>query len=118
MTKWVEHQPGERLQHLSSLVSEIDVWQVPAEKLLTFVNSDIFSKRLRDSGLLCDGQLNESTFLGGDFKVAVDKILSQRCDSPCSKTQPYYVAHSKKIRHSYEQEVKKSILLVDKSSFN
>lgn len=47
--KWVEHQPGERLQFLSSLVSEIDVWQVPAEKLLVVVNSELLLRRLRDS---------------------------------------------------------------------
>jgi hypothetical protein len=50
-------------------------------------------------------QLNDTVVLGGDFKMAVDKILSQRCDSPCSKAQSHQVAHSKKIRHSYEQEV-------------
>ena len=49
ITKWVEHKPSERLQFLQSLVSEIDVWQVPAEKLLSFVNSEILLRRLRDS---------------------------------------------------------------------
>jgi hypothetical protein len=50
-------------------------------------------------------QLNDTVVLGGDFKMAVDKILSQRCDSPCSKSQSHQLTHSKKIRHSYEQEV-------------
>ncbi|XP_057378242.1 kelch-like protein diablo [Daphnia carinata] len=103
--KWVEHQPGDRLQFLSSLVSEIDVWQVPAEKLLVVVNSDLLLRRLRDSGFTSEAQFSETAILGGDFKMAVDKILSQRCDSPCSKTQPHHITHSKKIRHSYEQEV-------------
>ncbi|KAI9553491.1 hypothetical protein GHT06_021403 [Daphnia sinensis] len=103
--KWVEHQPGERLQFLSSLVSEIDVWQVPAEKLLVVVNSELLQRRLRDSGFTSEAQFNETATLGGDFKMAVDKILSQRCDSPCSKTPQYQVTHSKKTRHSYEQEV-------------
>ncbi|XP_046455212.1 kelch-like protein 3 [Daphnia pulex] len=106
ITKWVEHKPSERLQFLQSLVSEIDVWQVPAEKLLSFVNSEILLRRLRDSGFTSEQlQLNDAVVLGGDFKMAVDKILSQRCDSPCSKAQSHQVAHSKKIRHSYEQEV-------------
>ena len=112
MTKWVEYKPTERLQYLSTLVSEIDVWQVPAEKLLAFVNSDILSRRLRDSGLFSDGLVSEP-ILGGDFKMAVEKIVAQRCDSPCSKSQPYhYTFHNKKNRHSYEQEVTKPIRIL------
>ena len=106
MTKWVEHDPGDRLQYLSALVSEIDVWQVPAEKLLSFVNSEILSRRVRENGPTSDIPSGEP-ILGGDFKMAVDKILSQRCDSPCSKTPLHHMAHLKKIRHSYEQEVKR-----------
>ena len=103
----------ERLQYLGSLVSEIDVWKVPAGKLLAFVNSEILSKRLKESGLfLSEGPVasistaGAEPIFGGDFKLAVEKILTQRCDSPCSKSQPYPSSfHSKKIRHSYEQEV-------------
>ena len=105
ITKWLEYRPSERLQYLSALVAEIDVWQVPAEKLLAFVNSEILIRRLRDSGLFSEGLVGEP-ILGGDFKLAVEKIVTQRCDSPCTKSQPYpFNFHSKNIRHSYEQEV-------------
>lgn len=116
MTKWVEHEPGGRFQHLSALVSEIDVWQVPAEKLLSFVNSEILSRRIRETGSTSDIPSSEP-ILGGDFKMAVDKILSQRSDSPCSKTSLQHVAHLKKIRHSYEQEVRRRLATYIEVSF-
>lgn len=40
--------------------------------------------------------------LGADFKTAVEIIIGQRCDSQSFQTQG---RHTKRARHSYEQEV-------------
>ena len=102
ITKWVDYKPNEcvRDRHLAGttvpIYTRIGVFiifllsQVPAEKLLAFVNSDILSKRLRDSGFSPESSVLSEPIFGGDFKLAVERILSQRCHSPCSKTQPHY----------------------------
>ena len=118
--RWIEHDPADRVQYLSLLVAEVDVWQVPAEKLLGFVNSEILFRKLGGDVLLAQGggefggQVNSAAAqqqqqqheFGGDLKLAVERIVTQRCDSPsASKPHGAHQTHSKKIRHSYEQEV-------------
>ena len=91
------------------LLSEIDIWQVPAEKLLKFLNSEIiFNKfnKLRDTSHTSEAIASDQMF-GGDLKMAVERVLSPRFDSSLVPSNHLVnsTLHAKKIRHSYEQEV-------------
>lgn len=107
--RWIEYSPGKRCQHLSSLLSEIDIWQVPAEKLLKFLNSEIiFSKfnKLQDTSHSSE-MVTSDQMLGGDLRMAVEKVLFQRFDSSLVPSNHLVNSpfHTKKTRHSYEQEL-------------
>jgi len=109
ITKWIEYSPEKRCQHLSSLLSEIDIWQVPAEKLLNFLNSEtIFNKfnKLQDTSHSSEMGSSDQ-MLGSDLKMVVERVLSQRFDSSLVPSNHLVNSafHTKKIRHSYEQEV-------------
>ena len=82
---------------------------MPAEKLLKFLNSEIiFSKfnKLQDTSHSSEMVISDQ-MLGGDLRMAVEKVLFQRFDSSLVPSNHLVNSpfHTKKTRHSYEQEV-------------